>query len=143
MTNPLVIVDTNVVIAGLLTGDPGSPPARILDQVLSGRLLFLLSPELLAEYRAVLLRPRIRALHRLSDEEVDSILTEITTNALWRTPPFSTDHTPPDPGDQHLWALLESEPTATLVTGDKLLLEHAPEPGKVQLPTALMSDLAE
>lgn len=143
MTGPLVIIDTNVVVAGLLTGNQASPPAQILDQMLSGRLLFLLSPELLAEYRAVLLRSRIRALHRLSDEEVDSILTEITTNALWRTPPFPPKRMPPDPGDRHLWALLESEPGASLVTGDKLLLEHAPGPGKVLLPAALMSDLAD
>lgn len=143
MTATLVIVDTNVVVAGLLTADPASPTAQILDLMLSGRLLFLLSPELLAEYRAVLLRSRIRALHQLSDEEVDSVLTEVTTNALWRTPPLSPHHMPPDPGDRHLWALLESEPAATLVTDDKLLLEHAPGPGKVLLPAALMADLAD
>lgn len=33
----------------------------------------------------------------------------------------------PDPGDQHLWDLLAAAPTAVLVTGDQLLLEHPPE----------------
>ena len=52
-----LIVDTNVVIAGLLSSGKDSPVSRILDAMLDGRLLFLLSPALLAEYRQVLLRP--------------------------------------------------------------------------------------
>lgn len=52
-----VIVDTNVVVAGLITADVGAPAAHILDGMLSGKLAFVVSAALLAEYRDVLNRP--------------------------------------------------------------------------------------
>ena len=60
------IIDTNVVVAGLLTGNADSPTARILDGMRKGAFPFLLSTALLAGYREVLLRRKIRALHGLS-----------------------------------------------------------------------------
>jgi len=43
--------------------------------MLAGRIVFLLSAELLDEYRAVTLRPRIKKLHGLGESEIDKILT--------------------------------------------------------------------
>lgn len=120
-----LIVDTNVVIAGLLSSEKNSPVSRILDAMLDGHLLYLLSPPLLAEYRQVLLRPKLLKLHRLGTEEIDDLLTTLTANAVWREPDAS--RTAPDPGDNHLWALLISQPHGILVTGDQLLLENPPK----------------
>lgn len=120
-----LIVDTNVVIAGLLSSEKNSPVSRILDAMLDGHLLYLLSPPLLAEYRQVLLRPKLLKLHRLGTEEIDELLTTLTANAVWREPDAS--RTAPDPGDNHLWALLISQPHGTLVTGDQLPLENPPK----------------
>lgn len=50
MTRPAVIVETNVVVAGLLTGNAASPVARILDGMLSAAFPFVVSEALLAEY---------------------------------------------------------------------------------------------
>jgi uncharacterized protein len=122
----LLIVDTNVLVAGLLTRRPESPTVRLLDSMLDGSLLFLLSPALLAEYRAVLLRPKIAMAHRLSETEVDVLLTEITANAIWREPHVTTVAAP-DVGDTHLWALLACEANAVLITGDGLLLQNPPD----------------
>lgn len=121
----LFIVDTNVVVAGLLTSDQASPPARILDAMLEGKLLYLLSAGLLEEYSAVLRRPRIAARHGLADSEIDSLLTELVANAIWREAGAALPA--PDPGDNHLWALLAAEPGSVLVTGDELLLEQPPK----------------
>ena len=101
---PTVVVDTNVVVSGLLTHDPRAPTAQILAGMLSGRLHFLLSVALLAEYRAVLLRPKIRERHGLSDEQVDEILGRLAANAAFRSP--RREGGSPDPGDDHLLALL-------------------------------------
>ena len=130
MTARLFIVDTNVIVAGLITSQPSSPTAQVLDAMLEGRLLFLLSPALLREYRQVLLRPKLVRLHRLGDNEIDRLLTELTANALWREPTENSHGSAPDPGDDHLWALLDSEPDAILVTGDRLLLDN-PRSGRV------------
>jgi putative PIN family toxin of toxin-antitoxin system len=121
-----VVIDTNVVVAGLLTANNQLSPARILDGMLNGRFIYLLSPDLLAEYRLVLLRPAIISRHGLSIEEVDDLLEDLAAGAVWREP--AKEATAPDPGDNHLWALLTCHPNAALVTGDRLLLEN-PLPG--------------
>ena len=70
------------------------------------------SPALLHEYRQVLLRPKLMRLHGLSEEESDRLLTELTANALWREPAQDEPESAPDPGNNHLWALLASAPDA-------------------------------
>ena len=130
----LWIVDTNVIFSGLIARDPERPTAKILDEMLSGTLVFVLSPALLAEYRAVLLRPSISERHRLTDPEIDQILIELTANAKWSEPEDDDHHQAPDLGDRHLWALLCAHPEAILLTGDRLLLEN-PRPGsQIMLP---------
>ena len=64
-------MDTNVVVAGLLTADSSSATARVLDAMLGGTFPFVISEELLAEYRSVLLRPRIVERHGLPESEID------------------------------------------------------------------------
>jgi putative PIN family toxin of toxin-antitoxin system len=124
MSSRIFIIDTNVLVAGLITAQPNSPTARVLDAMLDGSILYLLSADLLGEYRSVLLRPRLALLHGLNEMEIDQLLTEITANAIWREPLPYTDPPPPDLQDAHLWALLVSEPTAVLITGDRLLIEN-------------------
>lgn len=134
MTASILIIDTNVVVAGLLTSNPDSPTCWILDGMLKGRFPFLLSAELLAEYRDVLLRPRIEALHGLKEREIDQILTEFVANAVFREPQPTAPAQAPDPGDNHLWALLACEAGAALVTGDKRLLDNPPDGGTLLSP---------
>jgi putative PIN family toxin of toxin-antitoxin system len=130
----LFIIDTNVLVAGLITQDQTSPTARLVDAMLGGGILFILSPALLSEYGTVILRPRIAKHHGLGSDEVDVLLTEITGNAIWREPSEVSSSTSPDPGDTHLWDLLHSEPRAILITGDRLLLANPPEGHKLITP---------
>jgi putative PIN family toxin of toxin-antitoxin system len=58
-----VVLDTNVVVSGLIR-PVGSPPGELLSLWFSGRYDLVTSPPLLAEYREVLKRPRIRRLIR-------------------------------------------------------------------------------
>lgn len=131
------IVDTTVVVAGLLTKNPDSPTARILDGMLDGNLRFLLSVPLVAEYRVVLMRPKIAKLHGLIEEEIDQLLEEIVLNAGIREAVSSAPDAP-DPNDQHLWDLLEAEPGAVLVTGDIALLGSPPPGRSVVSPRAYL-----
>jgi putative PIN family toxin of toxin-antitoxin system len=124
MNTRVFIVDTNVVAAGLITDFSDSPVTKVLDGMLNGRLVYLLSPDLLNEYRQVLLRPKLVRFHGLTEQEIEQILIEITANAIWRDPPADKDHISPDLQDSHLWALLAPEPQAVLITGDRLLIEN-------------------
>lgn len=124
MTPGVCVVDTNVIVSGLITADPNSPPARILDAMLDGGFIYLMSDELLTEYSCVLRRPGLVRLHGLTDEELDRLLADLVANAMWRAPAAAGEA--PDTGDQRLWALLASHSQGRLVTGDRLLLENPP-----------------
>lgn len=50
------MLDTNVIVSGLL--NPEGNPGRILDLFLAGEVTILVDDRLLAEYRAVLRRPK-------------------------------------------------------------------------------------
>jgi putative PIN family toxin of toxin-antitoxin system len=135
----LVVVDTNVLVSGLLSQEPSSPLAAILDGMLSGKLPFILSTQLLAEYRDVLLRPRVQQYHGLNEREVDAVLTEIAANALWREPAETVSA--PDPTDDHLWRLLAAVPGSILITGDRVLLHSPPEHASVLSPRSYLAML--
>ncbi len=135
MTPPVFVVDTNVVVAGLISGARSSPVTRVLDAMLSGSLIYLLSPALLAEYRSVLLRPKLTGRHGLTEAEVDAVLAELAANAIWREPRGVAGRAP-DPGDDHLWTLLGDYSGSTLLTGDRLLLEAPPADSSVMTPQA-------
>ena len=131
MKRPAVI-DTNVVVSGILTGRPESPTARILDGMLTGGFRFLISVELLAEYREVLRRQKITRRHRLSAAEVDVLLTDIAAAGVVvevEKAPISRQHE-----DAHLLRILAREPAAVLVTGDKELFHDRVEGHRVLSP---------
>ena len=137
MSRPAVIVDTNVVVAGLLTKQDASPLARILDGMLGAAFPFALSEALLAEYRAVLVRPVLRKLHGITVAEVEAILTDLAQHAIVLAPRAAPPA--PDPGDQMLWELLAARADLVLVTGDKLLLRDASMQGRVISPQAFVA----
>ena len=136
----VAVVDTNVVVSGLLTADATAPTAVILDRMLSGRLSFLLSDALIAEYRNVLLRKNIAKAHGRSPSEIDSLLTELIANGMVRDP-SSYSMSAPDPGDEHLWALVATHPGAVLVTGDQLLIDKPPKRTRAVSPRTFVDHL--
>ena len=117
-----------------------SPTAVILDAMLGGRFTYLLSLDLLAEYRAVLLRTAIRRHHGRSDAEVELVLTELALNGTVHEPASSAESFS-DAADRHLWALLEGAAAAVLVTGDEALRRRAPEPTRVLSPRQFLARL--
>ena len=139
MSGAAVVIDTNVVVAGLLSADPDSPVVRILDGMLDAAFAFVVSPALLAEYRAVLLRPHICARHRLAAHEIDTLLTDLAEHAMIITAPPSPQPAP-DPKDQMLWDLLATHSDLVLITGDARLLEASDAPGPVWTPAQWMAE---
>lgn len=136
------IVDTNVVVAGLLTRDEQSPVARVLDGMLAARFPFVFSEPLLAEYREVLLRPHIQARHGLTAAEVDLLLTDLVQNAIVVAPDRSASIAP-DPNDQFLWDLLTERPDGVLVTGDLRLVRAEDAPRKVMTPIEFVAAFSQ
>ncbi len=125
-----VVVDTNVLISGVVGGRARSAPQRIVDAMLSGALRFLVSQELVFEYRRVLLYPHIVMRHGLPETKVDQLLKALLLNAGIREAKVSAMPQPGTgetdertPGDEHIGALLKAQPGAMLITGDRRLAE--------------------
>ena len=137
MTRRAVVVDTSVVVAGLLARRADSPVARLLDGMLQAGFPFVVSVALLAEYRTVLLRPALARLHGLAASEVDTVMLAIAQHAivlLGGAPPLAPGQAvlrAPDPGDPLLWDLLAARQDLVLVSGDKLLLQDPAMHGRV------------
>jgi predicted nucleic acid-binding protein len=136
----LVLVDTNVVVSGVLAGIRESPNRLIFDAMISGTLRFILSEALLAEYREVLLRPAIVRRHGLTQADVDVLLEELVLNARLHEPvPGTADSSVP--GDDHVIALLRAVPEAVLVTGDHRLHQAVARSGPAWTPAELAATL--
>ena len=133
----LAVIDTNVVVSGLITKDSEAVTVRLIDKMLEARFRYLLSLALLTEYRSVLLRPRIKDFHKLREKEVDRILTEIAANAIM-CDSSSALFSILERGDAHLWRILSAYPEAVLVTGDLALFKQAPRTGSVISPREFM-----
>jgi predicted nucleic acid-binding protein len=137
MTHAAAIVDTHVVVGGLLTAAGASPLTRVLDGMLAAAFPFVVSEALLAEYRAVLEQPRVRELHGLTAAQINTILTDLAQHAIVLAP--APADAAPDPGDQVLWDLLAARPDLCLVSRAKTLLQSAALRGRVVSPRDLIA----
>ena len=135
--SPPVIVDTNVVVAGLLTARADSPVARVLDGMLAAVFAFAISDALLAEYRTVLQRPSLRKVHGLTPDELDIILVDLAQRGIVITPVPALPA--PDPGDQHLWELLAAREDLLLVTGEKKLQRDRAMGSRILTPATFVA----
>jgi len=52
------VVDTNVIVSALITKDPDSPPRQVFRAMLTGAIVPLYHPDILAEYEEVLCRKK-------------------------------------------------------------------------------------
>ncbi len=131
----MALIDTNVVVASFLVRRSDSPVSRVVRGMIEGRFPYLLSVELLSEYRSVLLRSPIRQRHALAGEDVDLLLEEIAFLGIVREL-NSSCQSAPDTEDNHLWHLLKAQPGSLLVTGDHKLLGSPPSFASVFSPAA-------
>lgn len=71
-----VVVDTNVLVAGLLS--PFGPPGEIVRMIASGTLRLCFDARILTEYDEVLARPKFQ----FSSEQTQALLEQIKTEGL-------------------------------------------------------------
>lgn len=113
---PRLVVDTNIIVSGLITTD--TPPARILDAVQKKKIVLLVSDEVVVEYLRVLQYPHIRKYKKISDEMV-SQLTAFFVEESERIEILSHIQKSKDPDDDKFLSLAVEGKADFLVTGDK------------------------
>lgn len=111
---------------------PHGTPARIVQAVLRGEMVPVVSPLLLEELTLVLARPRFR--HWFSEDDAREFVRQLATRADMQTDGRPTHHTR-DPDDNYLVALAQLPGVSGLVSGDDDLLDD------VQLRRALAGRL--
>ena len=112
------VIDTNVIVAALLSPHTDSATVRSLAAIVDGKAEALVSPEILSEYRTVL----SRAKFGFSSERVASIL-KVFERLGKATIPIRHDSPMPDEKDRVFYEVALAEPNSRLVTGN---LKHYP-----------------
>ena len=113
----LWVVDTNVVVSGLL--NPHGPSARVLDAVLDGRLKLVYDARILAEYRDVLHRPRLK----LAPDKITAFLNGLQGQTKVTPSPLAVAG--PDADDIVFVEAALATTDKTIVTGN--LADYPPE----------------
>ena len=132
-----VVLDTNVLVSALITSAGVS--RTVVDAWLDGQFELIVSPQLLAELRGVLLRPKFRQWTGL--DEVDAFVREIEARSIVIDDPPSGDVLTPDPKDDFIVALARAAGVDAIVSGDAHLLDlPAPSP-PVLTPRAFLEGL--
>jgi putative PIN family toxin of toxin-antitoxin system len=117
-----VVLDPNILIAALLS--PTGAPAQLVGRWFAGEFELVVSETLLVELERALAYPKLR--RRVSTEEAAELAGLLRDGALHAPDPANPPRRSPDPGDDYLLALPESE-RAVLVSGDQHLLALADE----------------
>ena len=109
------VIDTNVVVSGLLV--PYGPSAKVLNAVTDGRIRLVYDARILAEYRDVLHRPRLK----LSTARIATFLEALQSQIL--VTPQSIQAQGPDADDIIFVEAALATTDRTIVTGN---LAHFP-----------------
>lgn len=113
-----IVLDTNVVVSGLLTA-LGSP-AQVIDLVSSGDISLVVDQRILAEYRDVLARARLKFGVRETNEFL--ALAHDAEHVIGAPLPFAL----PDPDDDPFLEVAVAGAVDALVTGNE---KHFKVPG--------------
>ena len=114
----IAVFDTNVVVSGVLS--PDGTPGQLLEAILDGRCQPVVNDSILAEYEAVLCRPKFN----FKPSHIHILLDAIGKCALFApfSPVFNADALP-DPDDA-IFVAAASSLNAPIVTGN---LKHFPQ----------------
>ncbi len=112
-----VIVDTNVLVSGLIS--EAGPPARIVDAILRGELVPVMSAATYAELKDVLLRPRLTTFFRRKGVTPQRLLAELEQVAQF-VKPKTVQVAIRDEKDRPFLELAATNPAPDfIITGDK------------------------
>ena len=130
------VIDTNVVVLGLL--NPHGPSARVLNAVLDGRMKLVYDARILAEYRDVLHRPRLK----LAPDKIQAFLNALRGQVM--VTPSALVVRAPDSDDIVFVEAALATTDKTIVTGN---LVHYPSEilhgARVLTPAQAESELAQ
>lgn len=127
------VIDTNVIVSALLTHNPQTATAKVLDYMATGDIVNVYNDEILMEYRNVLHRTKFH----FQESKINSVLTLITKYGI-HSDRIPYDGDMPDEKDRPFYEVSLSIDDSFLVTGN---LKHFPVTPKVVTPAQMVSIL--
>ena len=112
-----IVLDTNVLVSGVFFG---GVPGRILSAWAAGKLVLVLSPAILAEYRRV--GHELGLGHPELDDVFEPVLALVAVHGMIIDAPPLAGPVSDDPGDDMFLAAALAAHTRLIVSGDKHLL---------------------
>lgn len=127
------VYDTNVLISALLTKQPDSATAKVVDAIASQRVIPLYNQEILDEYDEVLHRPKFK----FSEDRIQQLLSVIKKLGI-AVSPTPTGEILPDMDDLVFYEVVMEKRSddAYLVTGN---IRHFPERDYIVTPAEMMA----
>jgi putative PIN family toxin of toxin-antitoxin system len=107
-----IVIDTNVLVAGLLS--PFGACGEIVRMVSSGELTLSFDARILSEYNEVLRRPKFGF-----EEEMVATLLDYILYRGWAVAPSPLSHSLPDPDDEPFLEVTLASQAVCLVTGNQ------------------------
>lgn len=129
------VVDTNVIVSAVITKNPDSPPRQVFRAMLSGEIIPLYHPDILAEYEEVLSRKKFH----LNPETIQTVLEAVRQFGV-EVMPKPTGEILIDMDDLVFYevAMEKREDDAYLVTGNQ---KHYPVRNFIVTPAEMLEIL--
>ena len=127
------VIDTNVIVSAMLSKNSDSSVIKVLNAVLSKRIVPMYNLEILSEYREVLARKKFRLPPLLVSSVIDQIEKQgISSERVCSNESF------PDTDDRVFYEVALSKDDAYLVTGNA---RHFPKTRIVVSPSEMLDIL--
>mgnify|MGYP000400864207 CR=1 FL=1 len=130
-----VVIDTNVVVSRYIA--PRGTIAQVFRLWEGGHCDLVVSPEIVQEYERVLTEPAIRAMDRMSDDELAVVMSGFASLAVHVAPEDRLHLVPQDPTDDKFVECAVAGKADYVVSGDKHLLALGSYEGIQVVPPAV------
>ncbi|MBT8363883.1 MAG: putative toxin-antitoxin system toxin component, PIN family [Deltaproteobacteria bacterium] len=135
MPKTKVVLDTNVLISGILFG---GNPRQILELVIQGKIDAYISPAIFTEFKEVLIRSKFG----LTAEKCFSIAKEVEDIFRFVFPQITVDLIRDDPDDNIILECALAADVKYIITGDPHLLNLGSfEKIKIMSPATVVTEL--
>lgn len=135
MKTIIAVIDTNVLVSGMISNNPSSPTVGVLKCVDNKTIVPLFCDEILHEYDIVLHRKKFN----LPEDEINAVLDEIVALGLSSSRITSNEQFP-DPKDVVFYEIALSNENSYLITGN---IKHFPKVDFVVTPAEIMKIIEE
>ena len=116
MTGSKIVLDTNVIVSGILFG---GNPRSVIQSVIEGRSILYISTPILEEIEAVLLRPKFK----LNTSIVRNLVYEIEQISIFAESKKAINIVKKDPDDNKFIECAIASNSEFIISGDVHLLE--------------------